>query len=125
MRILRPQLVKGSIQQQVAVGEKVVVRGPFVYKLPAPPNWVSGAGFRWAEELIDGLLHRGWFKDSDVYLRVDPDENLSGHPLAYVIPSCRSEGAFVLPGERVENLLVDAQLLPRFENGALFIKTSP
>jgi hypothetical protein len=45
MRILRPQLVKGSIQQQVAVGEKVVVRGPFVYKLPAPPTGLAEPDF--------------------------------------------------------------------------------
>src|SRR3990172_417705 len=115
MRILRPHLVKGRIGGRVAVGEKVVVRGSLVYKLPPAPTWVNGSGkLSWIGELIDGLLHRGWFNDSDVYLRIDPGEDVTGRPLAFIIPSCRGDGAFVLPGERIEDLLVDAQLLPRF-----------
>ncbi|MEX0587433.1 MAG: hypothetical protein WD940_01545 [Patescibacteria group bacterium] len=125
MRIRRPRKLRGNIRKQVAVGEKVVVRGPFVYKLPDPPSWITGINhLNWIEKLIDGLLHRGWFKSSDIYVRVEPDEEQEGKPLAYIIPSSRNDGALVLPGDGTKNLLGDAQILPRFNDGALFVKIS-
>lgn len=125
MRIQRPQLlIKGNIREWVAVGEKIVVRRSAIYKLPPTPNWIIGRG-GWIEIIIDGILNRGWFKDSDIYLRVDPFEARAGQPLAYIIPSRRGEDTFVLPGDKVRDILTDARLNPRFRKGALFVKTSP
>ena len=126
MRIQRPRPVRGNIRQQVAIGEKIVVRRWRVYRLPPTPNWVNGnERLNWLEKLIDGLLHRGWFKNSDIYLRVDPPEAPAGQPLAYIIPPHRGESAWIVTGEKAKNLLGDAWILPRFREGALFVKTSP
>jgi len=126
MRIQRPQLIKGSIRRKVAIGEKVVVRRLRVYKLPALPKWVAGNGkLTWIEKLINGLLYRGWFKNTDVYLRVDPDEVPTGQLLAFIVPPYRGDRAFVLNGHRAEEILQDAQLFPRSGDGALFVKVSP
>lgn len=127
MRIQRPKLIRAKIRRQVAVGEKVVVRESRVYKLPPTPTWVNGNGkihLNWVEKLIDGLIHRGWFKNSDIYVRVDPQKVPTGRPLAYIIPSSRDDSAWIMPGEEAEQLLEDARILPRFSEGALFVKTS-
>ena len=126
MRIVRPRLVQGNMHQQVAVGEKVVVRGPMVYKLPPKPNWVNGnERLNWLEKLIDGLIHRGWFKSSDIYVRVDLETADRVTPLTYIIPSVRGEGAIILNGENARDLMEDAKIFDRLRDGALFHKVSP
>ena len=126
MRIQRPRPVRGNIRRQVAIGERIVVRHWQVYQLPPTPNWVTSDNrLNWLEKMIDGLLHRGWFKESDIYLRVDPAAVTIGQPLAYIIPPRRGDTAWIVPGEKAEDLLEDARILPRFNEGALFVKTSP
>ncbi|HLD96437.1 MAG TPA: hypothetical protein VI794_01845 [Patescibacteria group bacterium] len=127
MRIRRPKLVQGNIHRQVAVGEKIVVRGSWVYKLPDYPGWVR-TGIdkkRWMEKLIDGLFYRGWFKSSDIYIRITLENAPDGHPLAYVIPSIKGEGAIILKGINAQDLVEDAQIFDRLRDGALFLKISP
>ena len=126
MRLVHPRLVQGNMHQQVAVGEKVVVRGPMVYKLPPKPNWVNGnERLNWLEKLIDGLIHRGWFKNSDIYVRIDLETADRVTPMAYIIPSNRREGAIVLNGENARDLMEDAKIFDRLRDGALFLKVSP
>jgi len=126
MRIQRPRPVRGNIRRQVAIGERIVVRHWRVYQLPPTPNWVASDNrLNWLEKLIDGLAHRGWFKESDIYLRVDPAAVTIGQPLAYIIPPRRGDSAWIVLGEKAEDLLEDARILPRFNEGALFVKTSP
>src|SRR3990172_11380339 len=99
MRIQRPRPVRGNIRRQVAIGERIVVRHWQVYQLPPTPNWVTSDNrLNWLEKMIDGLLHRGWFKESDIYLRVDPAAVTIGQSLAYIIPPlpCDTSSIFLV-----------------------------
>ena len=127
MPIRRPKLVQGDIHRQVAVGERIVVRGPRVYKLPNYPGWVRNGmdKKRLMEKLIDGLFYRGWFKSSDIYIRINLKDAPAGHPLAYVIPSIRGEDTIILNGVDAHDLMEDARIFDRLRDGALFLKISP
>src|SRR3972149_1246764 len=116
MRIQRPRPVRGNIRQQVAIGEKIVVRRWRVYRLPPTPN--RGNGDERLNRLgkqLDGLCPRGGA----------PAEGPAGRPLASITPPHRGESAWIVTGEKAKNLLGDAWILPRFREGALFVKTSP